>query len=526
MVAIALALSLQAIVPPPPPAVEEVLRSYYRSRASSPSTVRRCDADAGDLCFGGDPDHQRCRGPRSCPTAASEEDFLDALTSIAEAGGLAAVAHATYALSKLDRPSQALDLLLRCTEPFPCDLLRGTVVARLGDLALAERHLRAGLTATPGSIRRHLEDIGHLLNGGDADHYRRLSAPEKAAFEAVFWWLSDPLHAAPGHERWVVHIVRRIELGLHAQLLDAIGSNHPTAHEIAVTRRGFEDSWEAPDVGPFRMWVSVRRTLLHSVPESSVLAPLTELQYELSGGAHDEGFSPTYAPIEQLRAQVARFRESGAQQLAIATAWAGAAADFALVVSSEPGEPALVLSADGHPDHAVFRADVPGDTLLLSLEAITPDGAARLRCGVAPLPGTAFGLSDVLLFQPGADKSLSREAAIARMLPSVAIAQGSTVGLYWEVYGASSERVSHIISLSESGRGVLDAVLRVVGLGGDSFSSTVSWNETPEDATHGVGIELDFGGLKPGDYVVTLEVAGASGTERVSRSLRIEGDSG
>ncbi len=527
MLALVTAVTLQTLSGVPSRDVSTTLAAYYQSRSSSPSSLRRCDADAGDLCFGGDHDRQRCRDAGSCPTERESSRFVERLTELAtasEAPG-AALSHAVYALSKFGQPTRALELLSGCSDRFPCSLLRGLVLARAGASDQAEEAFLDGLAASPDSVRARLEDIGALLGDSDIAEYSSLSGGKRLAFQDRFWWLADPLHSLPGNDRWVAHVARRLELGLHAQIIQAVGSTHPAGHELSVIRRGFEDSWELPEGAPFRMWVSSRGAPVHAIPESRVNAPLTAVRYSLLASSNDEAFSPPYSPIEDLAHQVGRFRDSAGQQIAVATDGSEAAGVVHLVVSSKPGAADLSLVWQGMEDRAVFRIDLPTDTVLMSLESRTGRSARRARGGLAPLDGSGFGLSDVIFVQPGPEGGPSdRESATARMLAARSVPAGVSLGLYWEVYEAAAGPLGYSLSIEDANQGSrpLQAALRLLGFGGETAGSTLSWRDVSTgDGTHPVGVEIDLGILSPGAYSLTLDVSSGEQVASTSWPLTI-----
>ncbi|MBT8461349.1 MAG: hypothetical protein KJO44_02420, partial [Gemmatimonadetes bacterium] len=302
--------------------------------------------------------------------------------------------------------------------------------------------------------------------------------------------MADPLHSVRGNDRWVVHIARGVALGLHGQILTALGSIHPEEHEWAVVRRGFEDSWEAPEGAPFRMWVSRKAATLHAVPESSIDAPLSALHYQLGPSAEDEAFAPHYAPIKPIPRQIARFRGPLGQQVALSAPFedASRSTPIELVVSSSPGEPDLTLTALPEAERATFLADVPRDTLLVSLETRGPAGARRSRGGLAPLPESRFGVSDILLVQPGPDGvPEDRGAAVARMLPARALQAESTMGLYVELYSEPETMVTFRLFLRRMDGGILSGLLRRLGRGGATEGAEIVWTETTIGSSHPVG---------------------------------------
>jgi hypothetical protein len=183
-----------------------------------------------------------------------------------------------------------------------------------------------------------------------------------------------------------------------------------------------------------------------------------------------------------------------------------------LIVSSSPGEPDLALTALQEAERATFLVDLPRDTFLVSLETRSPGGARRSRGGLAPLPESRFGVSDILLVQPGPDGvPESRGAAVARMLPARALPAETTMGLYVELYSEPETTVTFRLFLRQMEGGILSGLLHRLGRGGAAEGAEITWTETTIGSSHPVGIEIGLGSLRGGRYELVLEAA--AGTE-------------
>ncbi|MBM4193160.1 MAG: hypothetical protein FJ202_02100 [Gemmatimonadetes bacterium] len=170
-----------------------------------------------------------------------------------------------------------------------------------------------------------------------------------------------------------------------------------------------------------------------------------------------------------------------------------------------------------HAGHFVVAA--PWGPLLMSAEVHAPGEqlVARARYGVGPLrvPSTRVVLSDILLFEGGGATPTDAESAAAVALTSERVRSSRKLGVFWETYGTNPEGETmqlSVIVLRETGiapRNVLRRIAgAVIGTSRDETPVRVTVNDLSargrSDSPR--AIELDIATLKPGVYIVQLEV--------------------
>src|SRR5207247_5735500 len=83
------------------------------------------------------------------------------------------------------------------------------------DFAGADSLFAAALANMPEDERCRWSDISSLLEGELARRYRDLDCAGRAALEARWWWLAQPLYSLRGNDRRTEHFVRRTMVRIH-----------------------------------------------------------------------------------------------------------------------------------------------------------------------------------------------------------------------------------------------------------------------------------------------------------------------
>jgi hypothetical protein len=454
--------------------------------------------------------------------------LAERLTAIASAHpeGHFVMGQAVYAWTKGGRSFDALNLAEQCAgEGWWCGLLRGSVYHRAGNLQQSEVHFREALKQAPAEFLCSVEDLGFVLDGDLRSKYRNRSCEGRRAIADSVWWLGDPLYALPGNDRWAEHVNRKVELILHNDLLDAIGSEHPVWHQIQVERRGFEDSWERRSDGGLRIWTSVTAAAFHFLPEWNERRKIYE--FRLDAMPDDEGYTPPYRPVWSLPRQIIRLLESDSLAVAVAADLRGHPLEAApgrvshLVVSDGPGSFPLRLGSEDPRPLTVFLARVGARPHVVSLEVICEEGVGRSREIVRPFDGADNRLSDLLVYHPrGNMDSVSRAEAVGLMAGSTTLPRGSELGLYWEVYtNRANDTITLSLAPAETGSGVLATLEDIVGLRGESDATgRVTWRQPVKRPVSPHTIALRVGALDPGEYEVVVTAEDTRG--RISTRTR------
>jgi len=117
--------------------------------------------------------------------------------------------------------SRARDVAAGCRgEARLCTELLALAHYYAGNLVSADSALRIADadTSSPatGAVDCLGQDVIVLFDVGDAATVRDLSCADQQRLSGNLWWLSDPLWAVPGNERYVAHGIRRVQTRLRA----------------------------------------------------------------------------------------------------------------------------------------------------------------------------------------------------------------------------------------------------------------------------------------------------------------------
>ncbi len=495
--------------------VKKALRSYYKPAIRHSDVTQDCRADHGEFCYDGDHEDQNCRSSR-CHEPGDAERFLARLAEAADSvpEDPLAFAQIVYAYARLGHVEEAGELAAECTfAAWWCDLLRGMVHDRAGRTLEAQASFNAALPAADLALTSRLTAVAELLEEDDRSEYRKLGGRERNDFERRFWWLTNPMWSIPGNDRWTRHIRRRFELLLHEHLLEAIGSEHPYSHEVAVVRRGHEDSWSAIGL-PAPRWTSIKAATYRFTPVSAIKGGIGELRYDLTARREDERYTPdTYGPVYQVPTQFARFLEGDSVALVGAASLDRVPlgpARTVFLVSDGPGSYPVGLQPRTRGPRPVVEAVVAPVPMVASLEFVDEEqAAARSRVGIPPLATEGLVLSDPVMLVPDSlNLPTRRDEAVATMMGTTTIESGDELAIYWEVYGVvRGQPLEFSISIAGVQDGFFTRVLRALRIRGDGQGPVVSWTEPASAPTHPMAIGLDIGGLEDGDYLLNIGVA-------------------
>lgn len=498
-----------------------VLKNYYNPAIKHSDVMQNCRRDKGEICFnGGDHEDQWCTSSQ-CRQPGETDRFLARLAEASDSapGDPLAFAQAVYAYARLGHLEEATARAGTCAfAGWWCDLIAGMVHDRAGRTLDAQASFNSALPAADPELASRLTAVAELLERDERSEYVKLGGRERRDFERRFWWLTNPLWSMPGNDRWTRHIRRRFELILHEHLLETTGNEHPHSHEVAVVRRGHEDSWSKLGV-PAPRWKSIHGARYRFSPVAGVTGEIHELRYDLTARREDEGYTPdTYGPFHQAPAQFARFVEGDSVALAVAAGLDRipfAAVGTVLLVSDGPGSYPVGLQPRARGPRPVVEAVVAPVPVVASLEFTGADGGvARARAGLPPLPTRGLVISDPVLLVPDSLRlPNNRDQAVAAMLGSTTIESGDELAVYWEVYGlVRGQPLEFSISIRGVDDGFLTRVLRALRIRGDGQGPVVSWNEPASAPTHPMAIGLDIGGLENGVYVLDIGVSLPNGS--------------
>lgn len=423
-----------------------------------------------------------------------------------------------------------------------CAQLTGLALQILGEFAAADSAFAVALKEAPGEHECEMRDISALLDRETASRYVAMGCEERKVVEERFWWLAAPLHVQPVNDRRTEHWARVTALRLHDQLLHRIDMSCPEWHWEHVLRNGWPEHWWSRS-DPFGSSRHVPG--LAFAPHTDALAraladPLgiatEDWDFDPEApGASGERYDHPNGPVYEVENQVAFFRRGDSAVVVAAIDFRGnplllrGALDASLVLARDQHDQGITRRESGAELRYVFRARVPAERHLVSLEVVAERGGfgrARFADGL-PEPGSGgLALSSLLMFEGAVPVDEDLDSVYSRALGTTHVPSGESVGLYWEVYGlgAGDGLEFELRVRREEGRGFfrrLGEALRLV----DSVesSNTLRWQEPPEtDGFLSRVLDLDISNLAPGRYTIELEAhSGSRGTAVARRPFEV-----
>ncbi|MEX2282195.1 MAG: hypothetical protein WEE89_06905 [Gemmatimonadota bacterium] len=456
-------------------------------------------------------------------------------------------------------------------DPAQCGLLRGLILQRAGQTAVADSAFLAATQLMSEAERCAWNDVNVLLEPKIREAYERLPCAERADIEARLWWLGDPLFLEPGNERRAEHYARKVQITLLARLghderqrfVDRKGGKSTIE---SLVRYGWpahmywagvqvdigHGNWlrnHASDTAPPYVVREYTRGRLHTLPlPDALLAPLRALpgHWQLNGPEDDFDWWPVehYArdrgrivqlPVGQtvmLRRGVAtRFVWAADLDSALLTRPPGDSVRATLFQSRSAADVqnvdtfggrigrALITDAMLQAGAALIGVELPGDST-------RPAARTRFGADIAePLSalGGAQALSQPLLFDPSgiATATLDADAAVKRMYGTTTFTKLDRLGVYWEAYGfAAADTVDIEIQMTRLDRpGIFARVAGAVGLADNNRGNvTVRWREEPGSTR---AIEIREANVPVQMRSIVIDVSRlARGSYRATVSLR------
>lgn len=246
-------------------------------------------------------------------------------------------------------------------------------------------------------------------------------------------------------------------------------------------------------------------------------------------------YAPRYANgFAEVPHQIARFRRgdttivAGGYRLVRELEMGRAPYNATMVLDAMNGRAPTIAKRDSATANGALLAPLMGP-MLASIEVLAPAGkrATRVRTTVQPLaPGTR--LSDYLLLQRGdatATPTLERNALQA--YGSLEIERGATVGLYWEMYRPVSPSAPLQVSVRATrvGASFLQRFGSSIGLSKSVTPVSIRYADNGRpDGLPGRSLTLNFPPVAPGEYQLTLIVAGAGVTDSTTQTIKIRGE--
>jgi hypothetical protein len=495
-----------------------------------------CDEQVGRFCSWYDgkeppppPEPERVREARARLIAV-----LDTAAAANPANRWVAGQRVRY-LAEAGREKDAIAAALACRAAgWWCGALAGFAYHVAGDYVRADSAYRATLDAMSPRERCEWEDISLLLDEELLPRYRQQQCGDSArlAFERRVWWLARPLFSTPANDARTEHYAR---VTMAQMLTDA-----PSAHEMGfdederelLLRYSWPRSWSRASGGllggggsgvvghePTPAYPYLPNAFVFDNPVNT-----DSLRWTTRPGVVHARYAPEYAtPLLRLEHQSALFRRGDSSLVALAydlrsdSALAKAPDLQAALVLTRGEERDATIARLANKPRGVITAHSVWAPLLMSAEVTSPTvrRSARARYGIRPpyAVGVRVSLSDLLLFEPYGTLPSSLEEVLPHMLPTLGVRADRKVGFYWEAYGTDPAGETMNVSVTVAPE-VADEpsraqrLMRALRLWTEAKPVVVQVQDvsargrtmTPR------AVEVDLSTLKPGAYLVELEI--------------------
>ena len=427
-----------------------------------------------------------------------------------------------------------------------CEALGGLVRHVERDFVGADSLFAAALADMPEDERCRWNNISSLLEGELVGRYRDLDCAGRAALEARWWWLAQPLYSLTGNDRRTEHFARRAMIRIEQGRRTPFGLYWDDDLGDVLLRYGWPTFWTR-DPPTSLLVQSEPHVTGHEASPAFHFAPRARAlddpggakpeDWSLDGPQSRERYAPAYAStFTYLDHQQAVFRRAdscvvvAAYDLSSDTLFERRAVTGALALAAD--ERTLTLSRDSGvvSGARALTATAPCGPLVLSLEAVAPGErhVARARYGVTPVRRSPYhaAISDLLLFDPPDSLPATLDAVLPHAHGSTRVSTDRKLGVFWELYGVdpATGAVAVSLTMARQGTGWLRRAVESLGLAGPRRDVRLEWQEMPERASIAPRtLAIDLSGLAPGRYVLEVAVTPA-GAETVTahREILIE----
>ncbi len=451
------------------------------------------------------------------------------------------------------RPQEALAVAESCRSfGWWCDGLAGLALHEMGRYVDAEARFAKVLDRLTPRERCRWTDLTPYLDEDTRRQYVRslCGTPERAAFESRVWWFSRVRYGLQGNDSRTEHFSRLVYAEIMRESVNAHTTIWDEAARELMVRFGWERSWAQEGSGqmpPFELAVrppgredatmdpSLRVNVigLEAKPAYRFIPPVDVLTSPASSDSIDWAvqlppvvarYAPKYARrLLMLEHQQALFRRGDTALVVLAydvtrvPGLGGARLDGALVLTpgTTPGGEATIRR--DVPKKGTLTVRAPWGPLLMSAEIESEETSTlvRARYGIRPpfAVGARVSLSDLLFYTPFGEFPTTVEAVLPHALATQKVRADQPLGVYWEAYNTNPAGEKMTISLvvapdDEERPGRVTRAARALRLSRETspVSLTIEDMSARGARTSPRAVQLDISTLKPGDYLVQLEV--------------------
>ena len=466
---------------------------------------------------------------------------LDSASAALPTHGWIAGLHVHYLL-EAGRLEQATARAQGCAaEGWWCAALEGLADHAAWRYAEADSAFARALSAMPDSVRCDWTDLEVLLDAPTREVYRTTDCTARASLDSRIWWLADPSYLRPGNDRRTEHFARVTRARIHRNAASGYGMAWRRDLEEIVRRFGWPSHFtqeiqqahntDRPRITAYHDSPSYRFTAQENLAED--WRALDDTSWSIRPVQPRERYSPPYATFWKLTYQSALFRRGDSTLLVVAY---DASEDSLL--RPGPVTAALVASAGPPPlpdqrtvrDEAALRGTLlvtlPDAPAVASAELIAGARMLRARFGVGfpAAPPRALRMSQLAFFDPADSVPADLDAFLPLARASASIKSGSSLGLYWEVYGSAprGDALTLDVEIVREGVGWLRRAGERIGLVGRSTRVAFGWRESARgDGIIPRALVVDLRGLDPGTYRIEVSLT-PDGETPLTASRRIE----
>ncbi|MDQ8147573.1 MAG: hypothetical protein P3A32_08290 [Gemmatimonadota bacterium] len=444
-----------------------------------------------------------------------------------------------------NRPAKALEVARACrTVGWWCEALAGLSLHEMGRYADAEATFERVLASMSERDRCEWRDLTPYLDEDTRRVYirTRCGTPERAAYEARVWWFARTRYGMPGNDSRTEHFSRLTYAFIMRDAASAYARGFDEAERELLVRFGWPRQWATEGVAPggrpmftgaddpsLRVNViGAEPTPAHRfIPPANVLtspAASDSTEWAVQRPPVVARYHPKYASkLLMLEHQQGLFRRGDTALVVLAydvskvPGLAGQRLDGALVLTPGTTPAGQSTIRRDIPARGTLTVRAPWGPLLMSAE-IAADSAStlvRARYGVRPpfAVGARVSLSDLVFFRPfGADPTTVEEV-LPHLLATQKVRAREKVGIYWEAYNTNPAGEPMTISLvvapddtEPEGRASRAARALRLGRGADPVSLSVQDRSARGVRVTPRSVEVDLASLRPGDYLVQLEI--------------------
>ncbi len=444
----------------------ERLRLDYLPRTVSGSSGP-CDEIVGRFCYWHDGDDDWIPPPEPEPIRRARDRLvrqLDSLAALAPADDWIAGQRVRY-LAEAGRADDALHAALECRgTTWWCLALAAFAHHRAGRFAAADSAYADALAGMPAEERCAWTDLSVIL-AQQPEGYRNTPCEQRAAPDAVIWWLADPLYLTPGNERRTEHFSRHVVNRMQSNARSPYAVRWGNDLEELLLRYGWPAGWERDDTWRPADQATIRIIARHAPRSREFLPPrrfaetpsrIEPQAWDLDPDRPRSGYAPPYArDFVALDPQVGVFWR-GDSAIIVAGFEPPKEDDrdskAALAIALGPDR-APVMARDSGPGPYRLALTVPASGGLLSVEALTGGDSAmasRARYWLSLGRPAELAVSQPLLFATGNPDSIPAvlELLFDSILTRSTITPGAPVGVYWETYLENTDARTARVSLT------------------------------------------------------------------------------